>query len=168
VVVGVYGIILLIGATTGATDPLQPLSRFTLPSGGNSQTAQGLQFTRIKTVADLDRAVAAAAARQQTVMLDFYADWCISCKEMQHAAFRNPGVIAALSNTQLLEADVTANDDADQALLRHFGIYGPPSIMFFNADGQELKGERVVGYMDAQDFEARIQQAFASHQGTVN
>ena len=166
VAVGIYGIILLVGAVAGGSNPLQPLARFT--SQNSSTAAQGLQFTRIKTVVDLDRAVAAAAAQHQTVMLDFYADWCVSCKEMRQDAFRAPGVIAALGGTRLLEADVTANDADDQALLKHFGIYGPPSIMFFNAEGQELKAARVVGYMDAQDFQTRIHQAFASNPGNIN
>ncbi|MGH8281868.1 MAG: thioredoxin family protein, partial [Gammaproteobacteria bacterium] len=168
VLVGLYGMVMLVGAASGAQDPLQPLARFTRLNAGTQTVVQGLQFTRIKTVADLDQAVAAASARHQTVMLDFYADWCVSCKEMQHGAFQNPGVIAALGNTRLLEADVTANDAADQALLRHFGIYGPPSIMFFNARGQELRDQRVVGYMDAQVFALRVRQAFANHTGTEN
>ena len=168
VLVGIYGVVMLVGAASGANDPLQPLARFAQNHGGARTAAQGLKFTRIKDVADLDQALAAASARHQTVMLDFYADWCVSCKEMQHDAFRDPGVIAALANTRLLEADVTANDAADQALLKHFGIYGPPSIMFFNDQGQELKGERVVGYMDARDFAARVRQAFAGNAGVGN
>ncbi|MDE1983257.1 MAG: protein-disulfide reductase DsbD [Gammaproteobacteria bacterium] len=165
VLVGIYGVVMLVGAASGATDPLQPLARFTGRAASVKSAAQGLQFTRIKTVADLDQAVAAASAKHQTVMLDFYADWCVSCKELQQGAFRDPTVIAALANTRLLEADVTANDAADQALLMHFGIYGPPSVMFFDAHGQELKDQRVVGYMDAQDFAARVREAFASHTG---
>ncbi|HKT32361.1 MAG TPA: protein-disulfide reductase DsbD [Gammaproteobacteria bacterium] len=167
VLVGIYGVVMLVGAASGAQDPLRPLARFT--QGGSSvDRIEGLQFTRIKTVADLEQAVAAASARHQTVMLDFYADWCVSCKELQQGAFRNPAVIAALGNTRLLEADVTADDTADQALLKHFGIYGPPSIMFFNDRGQELRDQRVVGYMDAQDFALRVRQAFANSTGTEN
>lgn len=168
-ILGIYGVIMLVGAASGATDPLQPLARFT--KGATSVTArraQALQFTRIQTIADLQQAVAQASAAHQTVMLDFYADWCVSCKEMQHSAFRAPGVIMALRHTRLLEADVTANNAADQALLKHFGIYGPPSIMFFNAQGQELTADRVVGYMSAPDFEARIRHAFGHQQGPLN
>lgn len=168
-VLGIYGVIMLVGAAAGGADPMQPLARFT--QGAASVTArrtQALQFTRIQTVADLQQAVAKASAAHQTVMLDFYADWCVSCKEMQHGAFRAPSVIRALHNTRLLEADVTANNAADQALLKHFGIYGPPSIMFFNAQGQELTADRVVGYMSAPDFEARIHHAFGKQRGTLN
>lgn len=168
VLIGIYGVVMLVGAASGAQDPLQPLARFTTRTVGVQSPVHGLHFTRIKTVAELDQAVAAASARHQTVMLDFYANWCVSCKEMQHAAFQSRDVIVALAGTRLLEADVTANDADDQALLKHFGIYGPPSIMFFNAQGQELTAERVVGYMDAQDFAARVRQAFASHMGIGN
>ncbi|MDE2071040.1 MAG: protein-disulfide reductase DsbD [Gammaproteobacteria bacterium] len=167
VLVGIYGVVMLVGAASGAQDPLQPLARFT-QGGSDVSNIGGLQFTRIKTVADLDQAVAAASVRHQTVMLDFYADWCVSCKEMQQGAFRNRSVIAALGNTQLLEADVTANDASDQELLKHFGIYGPPSIMFFNDRGQELREQRVVGYMDPQDFALHVRQAFADNTGTRN
>ena len=164
----VFGIIMLVGAATGGTDPLQPLARFKNASTSNASTdTQGLQFTRIKTLADLDQALTQARRNHQTVMLDFYADWCVSCKEMQHAAFMDAGVKTALANALLLQADVTANDDEDQTLLKHFGIYGPPSIMFFNASGQELTDLRVVGYMDARDFEMRIHQIFETT-GAVN
>jgi thioredoxin:protein disulfide reductase len=166
---GIYGVIMLVGAATGGTNPIQPLARFKTASTTRALTdAHGLQFTHIKTLADLDQALAQASRNHQTAMLDFYADWCVSCKEMQHAAFMDANVKAALANTVLLQADVTANDAEDQALLKHFGIYGPPSIMFFNADGQELSDERVVGYMGAHDFEMHIRQTFGSHPGVVN
>ncbi len=168
VLVVVYGIIMLVGAATGGADPLQPLARFKTASvATHSAHDQGLQFTRIKTLTDLDQALALARRSHQTVMLDFYADWCVSCKEMEHGAFMDPGVLAALANTVLLQADVTANDAEDQALLKHFGIYGPPSIMFFDASGQELSAGRVVGYMDARDFEMRIRENFKTT-GAVN
>lgn len=165
-----YGIILLIGAATGGDDPLQPLQRFRLPAVASAQAksdtvpASGLQFTRIKSVDDLQQALANAAAQHKTAMLDFYADWCVSCKEMEHGAFMDPAVHAALANSVLLQADVTANDAADQALLKHFGIYGPPSIMFFGRDGQELRDMRVVGYMDAQQFAAHVRSALGDHE----
>ncbi len=157
----VYGILMLVGAATGGSDPFRPLANFSTASL-NTRESQGLQFTRIKTVADLDQALALASGRHQTAMLDFYADWCVSCKEMEHGAFMDPGVKAALANTLLLQADVTANDAQDQELLKHFGIYGPPSIMFFDDHGQELRAERVVGYMDAREFEQQVRQAFAT------
>ncbi|MGH8398131.1 MAG: protein-disulfide reductase DsbD [Gammaproteobacteria bacterium] len=172
VTVGIYGIIMLVGAATGGTDPLQPLAHFNLNNPTASIAAravdsQTLHFTRIKTLADLNQAVMQASREHKTVMLDFYADWCVSCKEMEHGAFQDAGVKTALANTVLLQADVTADDTQDQALLKHFGIYGPPSIMFFNSAGQELTPDRVVGYMSARDFETHIHQAFGTTPGTA-
>ncbi len=89
----------------------------------------------IKSSADLDRAVAQAQASGQAVMLDFYADWCVSCKEMEKYTFTDPAVRATLKRVVLLRADVTANDTDDQALLKRFGIYGPPTIAFYGVDG---------------------------------
>ncbi|MGA9851968.1 MAG: protein-disulfide reductase DsbD [Gammaproteobacteria bacterium] len=172
VLVGLYGILMLVGAATGGADPLQPLARFNLGNStaliaAHSVDSQALHFTRIKTLADLNQAVAQASREDKTVMLDFYADWCVSCKEMQHGAFTNADVKKALASTVLLQADVTANDAEDQALLKHFGIYGPPSIMFFSNTGQELAADRVVGYMSARDFETRIRQAFNTTAGAA-
>jgi thiol:disulfide interchange protein DsbD len=85
-------------------------------------------------------------------MLDFYADWCVSCKEMEKYTFPTPAVLAALADTVWLQADVTANDAVDQALLKHFGIFGPPTIAFYGKDGAERRNFRVVGYMKAAEF----------------
>jgi thiol:disulfide interchange protein DsbD len=94
-------------------------------------------------------------------LLDFYADWCVSCKEMEHNTFTEREVQTALSNTTLLQADVTANDDADRELLKHFGIFGPPTIAFYGTDGQERRNFRVVGFMKATEFAAVVRQAVA-------
>jgi len=95
-------------------------------------------------------------------MLDFYADWCVSCKEMERYTFTDARVQAALAGSLLLQADVTPNDEADQALLRHFGIFGPPTIAFFGSDGLERQNYRVVGFMPAEQFAAHVQAALAS------
>jgi len=145
----VYGIALLTGALSGSTSVLQPLDRIT---GKQTAHEANLPFTRIKTVADFDTALAQAAANKQTLMLDFYADWCVSCKEMEAFTFTDQRVQAALQNSVLLQADVTANDAADKALLERFRIYGPPTIVFFASDGNEIQGRRVIGYMNASDF----------------
>ncbi len=108
-----------------------------------------LPFTRVKSVAELDTAV--KAANGKTVMLDFYADWCTSCKEMEKLTFSDEKVKTALANTVLLQADVTENNDDDQALLKRFGLFGPPGIIFFDASGNELK-TRVIGYKNSDDF----------------
>jgi thiol:disulfide interchange protein DsbD len=160
----IYGVMLLAGALSGATDPLQPLARFTSPgvakTGNAADAAHKTPFTRIKSTADFDAAIAAAQAEGKTVMLDFYADWCVSCKEMEKYTFPAPAVQAALANTVKLQADVTANDEVDQALMQRFGILGPPSILFFGTDGVEKPDYRVVGFKPAEDFAPHIQQAF--------
>jgi len=161
----VYGVALLIGALAGRTDPLQPLAGLgssTTASQGASASTHALPFKRIKSIADLNGAIAAAKASGKPAMLDFVAEWCVSCKEMDKYTFSDPQVGAALANAVLLQADVTANDADDQALLNHFGIFGPPSIMFFGANGEERKNFRVVGYMKADKFQAHVTAAFSS------
>ncbi len=146
-----YGAALLLGALSGAENPLQPL-RF----AGSATSQAELPFKRIKTVADLDRELAAASNIGQPVMLDFYADWCVSCKEMEHYTFSDESVQRSLADVVLLQADVTANDADDQALLQRFNIFGPPTIVFFDANGQERTNFRVVGFMPAADFSAHV------------
>ncbi len=160
VAAGIYGVALLAGAALGSTDPLAPIPQF-------AAKQEHLEFKRIKTLADLDREVAAAAAANRPVMLDFYADWCVSCKEMEKYTFTTKAVRQALGSTVLLQADVTANDSDDQALLRHFGIFGPPTIAFFGADGAERKNFRVVGFMKAQEFAAIVRQATTATGSTL-
>jgi thiol:disulfide interchange protein DsbD len=132
-------------------------------SGGFVAEAEHeLPFKRIKTVDDLDRELAAASSQGKTAFLDFYADWCVSCKEMEAYTFTDSEVQATLSNTVWLQADVTANDDADQALLNRFGVFGPPTIVFFGTDGQQRNGYEVVGYMKAKDFVEHLRQALGT------
>ncbi len=157
----VYGALMLVGAAAGGKDTLQPLRGIAFAGGGAAgQGHSELVFKRIKSLDDLQREVADASAQGQSVMLDFYADWCVSCKEMEKYTFSDPGVIAALANTRLLQADVTANDETDQALLQgHFGLPGPPAIIFYGTDGEERKGFRVVGFVPADEFATHVQQA---------
>jgi thioredoxin:protein disulfide reductase len=147
-----YGVTLAAGAALGGSDPLAPIPL-------SAQRTRGLEFQPIHSVADLDRAVVAARAHGRGVMVDFSAAWCTSCKEMERYTFTDPGVQAALSGTTLLRADVTDNTADDQALLKHFGIFGPPTIAFYGPDGQERTRYRVVGYMKAQAFAKRAQEA---------
>jgi thiol:disulfide interchange protein DsbD len=147
-VLGLYALSLIAGVFLGGRDPLAPIPQLSKPQ-------KTLEFTRIKTVEDLDRAIATAAAEGRPAMLDFYADWCVSCKEMERYTFTDAAVQAALANAVLLKADVTANDEADQALLRRFEIFGPPTIAFWGRDGVERKNYRVVGFMKADEF-ARV------------
>ena len=161
----IYGVVLLLGAFTGGSNPLKPLASVNL---GNATTVaeaeHELPFRRIKTVADLDRELVAASSQGKTAFLDFYADWCVSCKEMEAYTFTDEKVQATLSNTVWLQADVTANDEADQELLNRFGVFGPPTIIFFGADGQQRSGYEVVGYMKAEDFVRHLQQALGTAQ----
>lgn len=158
----VAAVLLLIGLARGGRDPLQPLApitsmRFAGTAGENP--AGSLHFKRVKTLADLQRAVASA---KRPVMLDFYADWCVSCKEMEKFTFSDPRIQRRLSHVLLLQADVTANDSADQALLKQFGLFGPPGILFFDASGHQIAGARVIGYQDSGRFLRSLDQALGS------
>lgn len=156
----VYGIILLLGALTGGTNPFKPLAAVNFGSADMvAAHEQSLPFQRVKTVDDLDREIATAVSQGKSAFLDFYADWCVSCKEMEAYTFTDRDVRIALSNTVWLQADVTANDEADQLLLDRFGVFGPPTIIFFGADGRQREGYEVVGYMKAADFVQHLLQA---------
>jgi thioredoxin:protein disulfide reductase len=145
VTAGLYGAVLLVGAALGATDPLSPLPQL-------ATKHEVLPFRAIKSVEDLEREVAAAKAQGRPVLLDFYADWCVSCKEMEKYTFTDRAVQSELAAAVLLRADVTAHDEHDRALLAHFGIFGPPTIAFYGPDGVERRAFRVVGYMKAAEF----------------
>ena len=158
----IYGLMLFVGSMTGGSNPLKPLASINLGGASMVVESRHIEFRRIKTVADLDRELLAAAAAGKSAMLDFYADWCVSCIEMEEYTFTDAGVQAALANTVLLQADVTKNDEQDKALLQRFGVFGPPTIIFFGTDGQQRHGYEVVGYMKAKDFAEHVQKAFAA------
>ena len=160
----VYGLAMFLGVLAGGSNPLKPLEALTAargPERGGGVSDAHAPFKRLETSAGLDREIAAAAAAGKSVLLDFYADWCVSCKEMEAFTFPAPEVRAALSDTVMLQADVTANDAQDKALLDRFGVFGPPTIIFFGTDGQQRHGYEVVGYMKARDFAAHVNQALA-------
>ena len=163
VVMLIQGILILIAVASGGNDPLQPLKGIgggTITGSTASSQNSHITFQPIKSITDLEQAVARANAVGKTVMLDFYADWCVSCKEFEKYTFTDPAVIAALRNSVTLQADVTANDEIDQALLQKFKILGPPAILFFGLDGIERKNFRVVGYMGAVEFAGQVNGAF--------
>ena len=142
----------LIGAASGGRDVLQPLShlaaRGDAPAGAAASSGE-VHFQRVRNNAELD---ALLAQSRQPVMLDFYADWCVSCREMERFTFTDPGVAQRMSGMLLVQADVTANNADDRALLKRFRLFGPPGIMFFEPGGKELAEARVVGFQDAKRF----------------
>ena len=143
----VAGIAFVVGALSGSRDILQPLSGL---RSSASQAGEPVAFTRISSVPELDQAVVAAAGRP--VMLDFYADWCVSCKEMERYTFTDPVVQKRLADIVKLQADVTANAAQHQALLQRFKLFGPPGIIFFDREGRELSAPRVIGFQPAARF----------------
>ena len=154
----IYGIIILLGLASGNRNVYQPLKGLAGISGSATQVEQ-LNFKKIKGVEGFNAELEKATAAGKTVMLDFYADWCVSCKEMEAFTFSDPAVHKALDGVVLLKADVTLNDEKDTELYKHFGIIGPPSIMFFGTDGKENKNYRVVGFMPADKFSEHVKRA---------
>jgi thioredoxin:protein disulfide reductase len=155
------GVALLAGALSGGRDILQPLAGLRGVGAAPLEAAAAHpRFERIRSVAELDERVAQAGGRP--VMLDFYADWCVSCKEMERFTFSDPQVQARMGQMLLLQADVTANAEQDKELLRRFGLFGPPGILFFAPDGRELERVRVIGFQPAEKFVGALDAALHS------
>ena len=147
----IYGGVLLVGAGTGGDSLLRPWAQFT---GASVPVAPSLEFRPIKTVEDMEREL--MAGRGRPVLVDFYADWCAACRELEAFTFSDPEVQARMRRFTLLRADVTANDGADRELLGSLGLFGPPAILFYAADGSELRAFRTVSYVPAELFAARL------------
>ncbi len=145
----VIGLLELVGAAAGGTNALEPLSQIRSVSTVSSGEEKGVGFTRIKTEAELDQALLSA---KNPVMLDFYADWCVACKEMDRFTFHDPKVIEQLGNLTLLQVNVTANSADDRALMKRFGLFGPPGMIFFDTSGKEIAESRIVGVLEARAF----------------
>ena len=151
----IYGALMLIGVSLGGTNPIRPVPLGVL-GGAMSQAAAspGLQFVDVETVAELEAAVADATAASRPVMVDLTADWCVSCKEMEHYTFPDPAVVDAYSPFVLLRVDVTENDDDDREILRYFETFGPPVYAFFDRSGQLRDEYELLGFLDAEAFSA--------------
>jgi thioredoxin:protein disulfide reductase len=155
VVALIAGVAYLTGAFSGSRDILQPLSGLRVTAAESE--AHETSFQKVKNVAELDARIQAAAGR--TVMLDFYADWCVSCKEMERYTFSDERAQTRFRDMVLLQADVTANTAEHAALLRRFRLFGPPGILFFDREGREIRGLRVIGFQPADRFVAVLDQA---------
>jgi thiol:disulfide interchange protein DsbD len=149
----VLGITMIIGAASGAKSPLNPLSGIVNKQANTSDSS--LSFKRIHSIAELGANI--QNAKGKTLMLDFYADWCVACKELEQFTFSDAGVKNALKDTVLLQADVTNNTPEDIALLNRFKLFGPPGMVFFNQTGQEIASLKVVGYQAPEEFIKTLQ-----------
>ncbi len=145
-----YGILILIGLSMGNFNPLQPLQGLRINNNGQQQ--QSIQFKHIQTAAELEQQIQTASARQQWLMLDFYADWCISCKEMEAYTLSDSKVKNKLKDFVLVQLDVTENNAEHQAILKRFGLIGPPAILFFGPDQRERDHLRVIGFQNTDNF----------------
>lgn len=151
----IYGVLLLLGFALGNSNPLKPLQGVGL--NGAHAKQQDIVFDKVTSVAALEQRLQLASANHQKVMLDFYADWCISCKEMEVDTFTDLRVKSALKDFVLLQADVTQNTDDDKALLAKFNLVGPPGVLFFGMDQHEQTALRVIGYQKAELFLKTLQ-----------
>lgn len=150
------GLFELIGAASSGQDVLQPLAHLRGAAVAIAGDHAAPRFTRVRNVADLDRTLASAGT---PVLLDFYADWCVACKEMERVTFSETKVSAEMNKMQLIQVDVTANNDDDRALMRRFSLFGPPGIILFNAAGKEISQGRIIGFMPAAAFVQQLQRA---------
>jgi thiol:disulfide interchange protein DsbD len=155
-VIGVVGLLQMVGAVSGGSDPLQPLAHLARRGDGAATAAAAPAFASLHNVTELDAALRSAG---RPVMLDFYADWCVSCKEMDRFTFSDPAVQAKLRGATLLRADVTANNADDRELLKRFGLFGPPGTIFFDADGREVPNARIVGFQNTAQFLKTLESA---------
>lgn len=159
VLLAIWSAIMLLGAASGGSDPLQPLRHL---GQGGAVISSSVTGNRIADPALLKQAMAEAQDNGQWVMLDFYADWCVSCKVMEKTVFGQPGVQAALADMRFLQPDVTDNTPAQQALLKEYGIIGPPTIVFINPQGEEVRSARITGEVNAEQFLDALQRARAN------
>ena len=144
----ISGVVLLVGLISGGTNPLKPLEKFTSLNAPQS-TNEKLVFTKIKNSDELKKAIKNS---NKPVMLDFWASWCVACKELEEITFKDPEVIKKLQEFTLLKADVTQNSDADKELQKMFGVVGPPTLIFWDKNGKEIDLSKIVGYKNPKEF----------------
>ncbi|MHC8372990.1 protein-disulfide reductase DsbD [Pseudomonas sp. MDT1-85] len=149
---GLWGSLLVVGAAGGSDDPYQPLHVYSAGRTGAAAPSAHDAFTTIKEPAALQRELDAAKAQGQWVLLDYYADWCVSCKVMEKQVFGKPQVLEALSDVRLLRLDVTADNAASRELLGRYKVPGPPSLLWIGPDGEERRSQRITGEVDANTF----------------
>lgn len=161
----IYGAALLIGALSNGNSLISPLKNFSAGStqisgittaGSNPSIGHELEFTTVKSTEELDAYIQTSIQQGQPLILDFYADWCVSCKEMEAFTFTDPKVAEQMSRAMLLRADVTKNDKLDRGLLKRFSLFGPPAILFFSPQGHETRNGRVVGFMNKTEFHSHL------------
>jgi len=138
----IYGSLLIIGSASGSHNIWQPLQAIAKTEQGNKQDSHGLVFTQVNNLTELEQLLAQS---NQPAMFDFYADWCVECKKMEATTFQDASVIAALTGTTLIQIDITNNTEEHKALLKHFGLFGPPTLLFFDASGKEYSQYRLIG-----------------------
>jgi thioredoxin:protein disulfide reductase len=154
----VYGAVLVVGAASGGHDPLRPLQGGDLIATGQieQQSGDSLAFAKVESADELREALLQASLQGRPVMFYFTADWCVVCKELERYTYRDAGVVRALRDFVLIKADVTDNNAADRELLRRYELFGPPAILFFDAQASELRNLRLVGFIEAEDFVEHI------------
>ncbi|MDH5409488.1 MAG: protein-disulfide reductase DsbD [Gammaproteobacteria bacterium] len=168
----IYGIIVMLGGLTGGSYVSQPLHGSSLTSGAGTMAMSGtpgsaatqtsaINFKKVKSVADLEREKQLAQSQGKMIMLDFYADWCVYCKEYESFVFPNPDVQQRLNQLVLLKADVTAMDDSDKDLMKANGVLLPPALIFFDKQGQEMRNKRIVGSIKAEKFVSHLDKVMA-------
>ena len=149
----IYGSLLIIGSASGSHNVWQPLQSLAQTGSNNKQEVHGLAFTQVNNLAELDQLLAQS---KQPAMLDFYADWCVDCKKMEATTFQDASVIAALTGTTLLQIDITNYTEEQRMFLQHFGLFGPPTLLFFDASGKEYSQYRLIGGTSASALLAHL------------
>lgn len=158
---GVWSVFMLVGAASGSDSVLRPLERAApaIVNDADARSAKAFEYVSVKSAEDVDARIAQAAAKGQWTLIDFYADWCVSCHVIERNVFGDPAVAARLARMQVLRPDVTKNDKIDQALMKRWGVLGPPTLILIDANGEEVRAQRSVGELDARSFLRRLDTA---------